>query len=326
MLSAVFGAVDAVPLRAGCFLNRGLYESGAKALGVRWKNHHLTLLVIFVFMNETAQPGTNAASSSTSQRPRRRMPWWQKIAIAVAGLTLLIILLLAAGAGVLYYLWSAPPAHWQRHQTWLQTTSIEERKVLATTLEKRLLQQLSKVPLPPRQAHNAATAAPASPPVDFSMSIDEANAWLEQRLPEVLANQHLQLPDNIQGLMIAVEGQTLLLSFQYQSAKIDQVFTLETQPAFVIGADGVPKLDFNLQSLRGGRMRIPQGLLDRATQQVEQQGVDKAVESVMATLRGRAIDATVPYPGDASRSVRITDIDLKQAALDLKARVEAKTK
>ncbi len=254
------------------------------------------------------------------------MPWWQKIAIAAAGLTLLVILVLVAGAALLYYLWSAPPAHWQRHQAWLQTTSIQERQALATGLEKRLLQRLSQVPLPPRQTQGTGTLPPVSPPVDFSITTDEANAWLEQRLPEVLANQHLHLPDNIKGLMLAVEGQTLLLSFQYQSPKIDQVFTLETQPDFVIGADGVPQLDFNLQSLRGGRMRIPNGLLDRATQQAEQQGVDKAVESVMATLRGRAIDAAVPYPGDPSRTVRITDIDLKQTALDLKARVEAKTK
>ncbi|NJL30575.1 MAG: hypothetical protein HC898_02485 [Phycisphaerales bacterium] len=277
-------------------------------------------------------------SAKGGHRDRRShksgLHWLQKLAIAVAALVVVGILLLGVGGVVLYQMWKSPPAHWQRYQTWLQTTTPEARKELATSLEKRILEKLSQRSsgrIRNQSGGNLLSSADQQQdaladdqPLEFELTVEEANAWLEQRLPEILANQNMQLPDGISGMMVDVDNNDLLLSFHYKNAKVDQVFTLVTQPVFSASAQGSMQMSFNLQSLRGGRMPIPGGVVDRATKELDQKSLDKAVESVMATLRGKAFDATIPHPADPKQKIRITDLAIKNGALSLQTQVEGK--
>lgn len=70
-------------------------------------------------------------------------------------------------------------------------------------------------------------------------------------------------------------------------------------------------------------MPIPGGLLNKAAQQTDSKGMDKAIESVLTTLRGRAIDARIPCPGDHQRMLRITALNLQEQVLQFQVQLEA---
>lgn len=79
------------------------------------------------------------------------------------------------------------------------------------------------------QAVNTSHAAgPGQTKVVF-LTLEEINAWMDQRLRDWASNQGSEIPDYISDPMVAIEGDNLVFAFQFDKPEFRQVVSAVTK-------------------------------------------------------------------------------------------------
>ncbi len=234
---------------------------------------------------------------------RRRLPatTWGKVQLAsVATLTGILVMILT-----MVILWKSKPAYWHHNKKLLASDNATLQQ-LASTLEQQMLRDLSGSP------ENISTTR------TLRLSFDQANAWLNVKLEDYLANRDLKLPREIRNIMLAGDEGVLILAFEYHNGTINQVLSFEIQPSFA--PDG---RQFQLKLLRAkaGALPLPiKTLRNQIARQSPQAGGQ--IDGILATLNGRWLESVQFHPGDARQNLRLTGIGITPEGLNLTLRSE----
>ena len=221
------------------------------------------------------------------------------------GLVVLIVIgLLCVVALVCAMMWTSEPTYWQANQQYIAATSALQLQQTAEQLEKQFSSRISN--LPPGQNGDEQT---------ITISLAQINAWLARRLEGWLVNQGSSLPPQISNIMLATQGDELVLAFELSSDEIEQVVSvvLEIKP------QPGDKVGFHLIAIRAGRLPVPVGFL------AEQLQTDTAGNNTLPDLLTRAsagLSAELVQPIDSLRQVRLLDIQPHADSIDLIVREE----
>jgi len=191
--------------------------------------------------------------------------------------TILLLLLCVVGLLSLrvYWLWSTPPDYWQENQQYLQETSSEKRMELAQSVEQRILDLFSFAPEQDSmnrsvdkgtgQAGNGSdiagnvigTIGPKQTKVVF-VSLNEINAWMDQRLGDWASNQGSSIPDFVSDPMVAFEGENLIFAFKFDRPEFQQVISAVTTIEIDKGMTDKPgQARIRVIKIRTGQLGIP---------------------------------------------------------------------
>jgi hypothetical protein len=197
----------------------------------------------------------NSSDLSDREAPRRhRLRRGCFITIAI-----ILIAAIVVPLGI-YRRLKTVPAHWGRYQKFLQTTTLEQRRQIAQTVQARFLATLSA-----RTAGDQPIGSGDGLGLrTFSLTTDEANCWLETLMPQWWANQQSDgslppLPAEITQPHIVIDSGQLVLSFQYASPQHTQVVSLYC--AATVPEEG--QLKFQVDKVVGGTMPVPQSFIRR---------------------------------------------------------------
>jgi len=189
---------------------------------------------------------------------------------------LLLVVVLALGGGWAYWLWRSEPAYWQQRRSFFEQHTAQQRMVLAESVEQRILATLSDVSIAAvDESEDAADKG------TVFLTIDEINAWVDQRLYDWAANQGSTIPDFITEPMLAIVDGELVIAFLYDSPSIRQIFSIECD---VLLEDD--RAVIKVLSVSGGRLQIP--AVQAASKAV---GRVQGQESEMAQMTDRITEA-----------------------------------
>lgn len=203
----------------------------------------------------------------------RRM--FQQGKIRIRTLLLILLGLLCLGGIRVYWLWQTPPTYWQEHQQFLQQTTAEKRMETAQSVEQRILDQLSFVSNETstlaRSSHTQVQAADASNVISAAIgsadpnktkvvfiTLEEINAWMDQRLRDWSSHQGTVIPDYVSDPMVAIEGENLVLAFRFDRSDFQQVISAVTRVQIEQGQSGkAGKATIQIVKIRTGRLSVP---------------------------------------------------------------------
>ena len=198
--------------------------------------------------------------------------------------TLLLILLgLICLSGLrVYWLWKTPPAYWQEHQQFLQRTDPERRMEMAQSVEQRILNQLTFVHSTDQRAgadgSNVVDTVIGSVNPDETkivfITLEEINAWMDQRLKDWASHQGMKIPDYVSDPMVAIEGEEPRFAFKFERPDFQQVISAVTRVQIKAAAssnetndaeeteeaneqDRGDKATVQVIKIRTGKLRIP---------------------------------------------------------------------
>ena len=238
----------------------------------------------------------------------------------------LVILLLVTAVGLagwyIVHLWRTVPAGWQQVDANRAATTPQQRSELAAEFEKRVLSQLSRIPLsndrPATDRGNPdnADAVAESDAHRIAMSNDEINAWLEHRLPLWAANQGLPLPEELESVRFWSEDRQPVLASQVTIEDISQIISVSLDLKLRESGDAIVKMG----RIRGGRLTMPQtDLIDHAIDHVRARS-EKVASQLAPLLEGHAFDPV--FPLDRQRQARLTGYAVDDDGLTLRLRTE----
>lgn len=183
-------------------------------------------------------------------------------------LILLALILSVTAAGWFYWLWQSEPEYWDRQQRFLEKHPSQERLAMAQSVETRVLQELDSTAAPGSNTEQnqaeppgdssspgTQTKAPADEPDaprQISFTVEEVNAWLDQRLEHWARTRGLNIPEFVKEPMIAIEDQKLVVAFHLDKPPIDQVVSVVTSVELKGG-----KAVLAVEGVRGGRFNVP---------------------------------------------------------------------
>ena len=254
----------------------------------------------------TSQPSA-AAPDSRTVAPRRH--WFRLGCLTVIALLIVAVIVVPLD---IYRRLKTTPEHWNHYQKLLEQTTPQERQQIADNVEARFLAALSirtagDQPIGDGDGLGLRT---------FSLSTDEANCWLESKMPQWWANQQAQgdLPPLLREITqpnIAVDDGQLVFSFRYTSPRLNQVVSLYCDLA-------VPKegeLQLQVRRVVGGTMPVPaQTILSRFTDADDPHG-SQVAQQLQSALDGKTYAAKQIMPGN--RIGRIKDLNLRPDGLDV---------
>lgn len=228
-----------------------------------------------------------------------------KPALRRRGQLLLVLSVLALFVAVSSGLWlyHVPPAYVQQHENFLRETSPEDLAGMASTLESQITRLQSYQGSSPGQSREDGgdDPTPTGSGGDLETrtirwSIDEANAWLATKLPKWLANQRLELPVELSQPMLDIEGSDLVVAFRWRARGIDNTFSL------VVGFEMTDEGQLRVQrrALRGGRLRLPSGMVTARLRSVLSEEAHETLEHLAVLLEGKPVEPVIPYLGHAS--------------------------
>ncbi|QDU34405.1 hypothetical protein KS4_24740 [Poriferisphaera corsica] len=156
-------------------------------------------------------------------------------------LTVLAILTILGLWG--YWQWISVPEYWTENQAYLAQTDTVILSQNATILEDSIPDKLTN----PNNLSAQSTRKVRIP-------LELINAWLEVRLPLWLHSQYgYDLPDNIKGIMLATEGDNLVLAFEIDQENFNQIISA----IFEIQFNGDNSATLKLIGLRAGTLPLP---------------------------------------------------------------------
>lgn len=158
--------------------------------------------------------------------------------LIVAGLVLVCV-----AAGWVYWLWVSEPVYWQEHKRFLETYPPAQRLEMAQAVERKILDKLSAV---------ATGKADSGVKSTLFLSIEEINAWIDQRLSEWATNQGKEVPEYVTEPMVAIVDQQLVAAFRLVNPPVDQVVSIVTR---VMIDQGVATV--KVENVFGGRLEVP---------------------------------------------------------------------
>ena len=229
---------------------------------------------------------TEEESSTPPPRRKPRHRWLIGCA-AVAVILLASCLITATIAG---RMWSSEPDHWRAHERFVTETSDGDLERLAADLQNRVPSELSE---------------PSDAPRVITLKLDEANAWLDQRLDDWLAYQGTSLPPGVSQPMLATEGNLIIFAFRIEAERAEQIVSVYFKLAFE--PDGEARLLVDRVEL--GRLSVPASTLAGLME-----GTDAG--EAAAVLRGeRGFDPVGPI--DATRQARLLGVEVQEDRLEL---------
>jgi len=148
---------------------------------------------------------------------------------------LLFVLIILVLGGVGWWKWTDRPAYFDAYEDFLAKTSEFERAQLANELTSNVSSTVSasgnhsiEEPLPDGGGPNVFDAGSAADPRirTLTITVDQANAWIEKELTGWLGNQGVELPETIKQLAIGLEGDKILIGCQFETEELTQWFTV----------------------------------------------------------------------------------------------------
>jgi hypothetical protein len=246
-----------------------------------------------------AAPAAPVAPTPPTSRavPQRSLSVGRMVRIVVLFLVVFAVLLGVAA----YWMWSRTPAHWARHQAWKQRTTVEQRARLAEALEARV-------------AAITRVAGPAERTLEAT--IEEINAWLDQRARDVLANQNIPVPHEIGEASFSVSGDKPVLAFELTTVEISQVVSLFGRLELRDENTGY----FRIVKVLGGDLPIPAGMLTGHVSKSIPEHYLKQVEEYLQGFAGITFEPIVDL--DTDRAFRVLSLEMTEEKVTMTGRVE----
>ena len=254
--------------------------------------------------------------------------------------TVLLVLLVAIGlVGVRgYWLWKSPPTYWQTQQQYLKETTSQQRMAIAQSVEQRILDRLGAVSTdatPVRDASDADGQVAVIQAVDASrrtvgaeanaarsifLTLNEINAWVDQRLGDWASNQGSSIPDDVTHPMVAIEGDHLVFAFQFEKPNFKQVISAVANVQIAKDDHGEPgQATIRIVKIRGGRLEIPgikavTGVIEEGADQ--ESGLAELASKITEVFDGKAFDPLIKIN---HKKIRVVSFQLrhKPAGLQL---------
>jgi len=202
---------------------------------------------------------------------------------------------------VVYYVRSTP-AFWQETQTFLQETPQSKLQSLADGVERRIA-SLTWV----EDEAAAAVEQPAERQT-LTLTMQEANAWLDQNLPQWAAYHGYELSPEVTQPVFAVRGGRLVFAFKYQTPEVSQIISLWFRVAIEGGQARI-----ELAQIRGGDLPMPRRALLR---QFGINAEDPNMHPVFASaLSGEPFDPV--WQLDETREARVVGMRLSPRQVEL---------
>jgi hypothetical protein len=231
----------------------------------------------------------------------------------------LVALLLLAALGVggalrIRQLYLRPPAHWLAYQQWKRSTSLDERRALATALEQRVAAMANVRTRDGTPIGDGQGLGPRT----LTMSFAEVNAWLDTALPDFERDQGswcqtrgLVLPPEVTEPMLAADEDSLVVCFLYRSPQFSAVVSAYCDIA--VPREGAVTL--KVRKVKLNDLRLPRGVLTRV---LEAQARSAVVGQAQVLLDGTTFPAVEPVWG-GTRLARLTAVEVRPDGLTLTA-------
>lgn len=197
------------------------------------------------------------------------------------------------------------PGYWQDHQAFLADTAPEDMQQLGKDVQARSLREWS---YPIGDGDGVRTVR---------YNFDEVNAWLATRLPAMLENQNLRMPEEIGQVMLTQRDGRLVLAFDYDSTRfgprIASVF-------FRFESDEKRPLRGGIRSVRAGEQPLAtRYLIDAIANQSALSG--EAMQKMLARLsEGKLVELPV-IPVDDHRHATVLKLAVEPTGVDVTIRV-----
>ena len=239
------------------------------------------------------QQKSEKKAAAVQPKPKRR--WLHRTLLT-------IIWLMVVGGGTVAYLWWAKPADYKEFQAFLASRSEVEIEEMAVAVEDKFSAVFATRSLggpgegdmlaadltSSEQAAALAKAIEAGEidpsvlfgPRQMSVTRDEANVWLSQKLPAWIESRGYPFPSQISDLMAATEGRYLVFRFNLETEEINQVVSMTMNARFK--DDG--KVLLTLRSIKGGQLPLPLSSLTGVLKKNAGAGRMKEVVEQMANL------------------------------------------
>lgn len=247
-------------------------------------------------------------------------------------LLLVLLGLLCLGGGRMYWLWKTPPVYWQKHQQFLEQTSPEKRMAIAQLVEQRILDQLSFVSSEPSRrvggelagTENAILSAAVGTGNVVFITLEEINAWLDQRLRDWAGHQGRAIPDYVSDPMVAIEGENLILAFRFDQPEFKQVISAVTRIQIETGSsDKTGNATVQVLKIRTGQLAIPgikamSGAIGKKSE--ASSGFAKVAAEITEAFDGMSFDPLIKI---SQQKVRMVSFTLKQNPAGMEIMVQA---
>ncbi len=145
------------------------------------------------------------------------------------------------------------------------------------------------------------------------MSMNEVNAWMNQRLNGWLVNQGKSLPKEVKRPMLAAEGDKLVLAFRYESARVSQIISVKLDVDIRDNGQAV----LSVIQVRGGRLPLPaRSVGNQLAEHREKLQKEQAsrIKKLTETLDGATLDAILPL---GQEDFRLLDIKVDPTGIEM---------
>ena len=208
-----------------------------------------------------------------------------------------------------YALLRAEPSYWKQRRRFLQSHTPQQLMEMGESLERRLLAGLTGVSTAANSVE-ALDVADQGPRV-VRISVDEVNAWLDQRLKGWLGNQGHKLPKEVKEPMIAIEDDNLVIAFRYQTKGFDQI--VSGFFGIRILEDGQAKVE--RRGISGGKLPLPAETITQQLSHSDKPSSQTAqAAKLLEAIDGKAFDPVVTVD---EHLIRILDIKLQPDGIEL---------
>ncbi len=243
----------------------------------------------------TASDPASPAAPSTPDTPaplhppgRGKRRVWQ----VLGGLGVVLVLATLWG----YWQWRSKPEYWVKNQAFLAQHTPEQLMTMAESVEQRLLAAVSYDPTlsdPGGQglfslaADTYAASVGGHGTRQLFLTVDEINAWINQRLAGWAANQGLTIPEYVAYPMIAIDDGRLILAFLVDRPSVNQVVSMAVHVAIQDGQDAI----LRVEDVILGQLGVPaEKWIGKAIQRGASPDYTHMIDQVTEALDGMSFD------------------------------------
>ena len=234
----------------------------------------------------------------------------------------LLLLIVSLGGLWCYWLWKSEPEYWQHRADFRLTTPINQRRIIAQTVEQRILERLDVALANGRSATVSSSQVDGSVEEELFLTFDEINVWIDERLDDWIANQGAEVPGFLKDPMLAAEGQNLIVAFEYVNHPFRQVVSMISRVNITDGGEAV----IRVQGVRAGCLPIPGA---KAVSQavvkggIYHEGFSQVADHITEAFDGRTFDPVLKVH---NQKVRLSGFELKPSGARLSIQAAAPTK
>lgn len=154
---------------------------------------------------------------------------------------------------------------------------------------------------------------------EIEMTVREVNAWLATRSQKWLANEGLSMPEQVSDPMIAIEGDRLVVGFNFSEGDFSQWVSLSLD----VDATATGQATVRLAGVRGGRLPLPaRRALERGEGQLADRVDKQKLDKVRDALDGKPVEARVQLD---ERLATLVDFEVEGDRVTAIVRVEPMT-